>query len=76
MYYIIKLKNGRYYAGFSSNLKNRINEHRLGKVTSTKDEVFSELIYYCAFKSKYTAIDFEKYLKTNSGFAFRNKRLV
>lgn len=35
-----------------------------------------ELIFYCAFKNKYTAFDFEKYLKSGSGRAFMQKRLV
>ncbi|HVT01199.1 MAG TPA: GIY-YIG nuclease family protein [Patescibacteria group bacterium] len=74
--YILKLKDKTYYHGFSSNLKQRINEHEKGYVAQTKNMRPFELIYYSGFKSKIKALDFEKYLKTNSGFAFRNKRLV
>jgi len=35
-----------------------------------------KLVFYAAFETKKKALDFEKYLKTNSGFAFRNKRLI
>ncbi|MDA1292342.1 MAG: GIY-YIG nuclease family protein, partial [bacterium] len=35
-----------------------------------------ELIFYAAFKSKEKALDFERYLKSSSGFAFRNKRFI
>jgi len=35
-----------------------------------------KLIYYCAFEEKKIALDFENYLKTASGIAFRNKRLM
>ena len=62
--------------GFSSNLKNRIREHQDGKVSQTKKLKPLNLIYYSAFSSKQKALNFEKYLKTPSGFAFRNKRLI
>jgi len=34
------------------------------------------MIYSCAFKDKKKALDFEKYLKTAFGTAFRKKRLI
>ncbi|MEK9134811.1 MAG: GIY-YIG nuclease family protein [Patescibacteria group bacterium] len=35
--YILKsLKDGNFYTGYTSNLKNRINAHNSGKVKSTK----------------------------------------
>jgi len=34
------------------------------------------LIGYFAFKNKYKAYNFEKYLKTGSGRAFLKKRLI
>ncbi|OGM87309.1 excinuclease ABC subunit C [Candidatus Woesebacteria bacterium RIFOXYD1_FULL_41_28] len=74
--YILKLSNGKLYIGYSSNLKQRINEHSHGEVATTKNFRPLKLIYYSAFKSKVKAIKFERYLKTNSGFAFRNKRLI
>lgn len=74
--YILKLSNGAYCAGFSTDLKQRLHEHEIGDVHTTKMYLPVELIYYSAFKSKQKALDFEKYLKTGSGFAFRNKRLV
>jgi hypothetical protein len=33
-------------------------------------------LFYSSFEEKKTALDFEKYLKTASGIAFRNKRLL
>jgi hypothetical protein len=33
-------------------------------------------VFYAAFTSKKKALGFETYLKTQSGYAFRNKRLV
>ncbi|MBI2267942.1 MAG: GIY-YIG nuclease family protein [Candidatus Blackburnbacteria bacterium] len=72
--YILQLSDGTYYTGFSSNLKQRIKTHFKGLVVHT--ETAKELMFYCAFNSKLKALSFEKYLKSSSGFAFRNKRLT
>ena len=45
-------------------------------VKYTRDKLPVELISYHAFSSKYTAFKFEKYLKSGSGRAFANKRLI
>jgi len=74
--YILKLSNKSYYVGFSSNLKIRIKAHNNGLIISTKNYRPLRLVYYSAFTIKLKALMFEKYLKTNSGFAFRNKRLI
>ena len=74
--YILKLRNNTHYMGYSSNLQKRVEEHKLGKVSQTKNFLPLKLVFYAAFKSKIKALNFEKYLKTNSGFAFRNKRLT
>jgi len=74
--YILKLINNSFYTGYSSNLKQRIEEHNYGSVKSTKNLRPVKLIYYSAFYSQKKATNFEKYLKTSSGFAFRNKRLI
>ena len=62
--------------GYSSNLRQRIGGHQKGEVFQTKNLRPLKLVYYSAFESKLKALQFEKYLKTSSGFAFRNKRLV
>lgn len=74
--YILKLSNNSHYIGFSSNLKQRVEEHRKGKVNKTKYLLPLKLEFYAAFSSKLKALRFEKYLKTPSGFAFRNKRFI
>lgn len=74
--YILQLKDNSYYHGFSENLKSRIINHQNGEVESTKNFRPLKLIYYSAFSSKKLAINFERYLKTTSGWAFRNKRLI
>ena len=74
--YLLKLKDNSIYTGTTPNLKRRINEHKKGYVDSTRDKRPIHLVWYCEFKEKVLALKFEKYLKTGSGQAFRNKRLV
>ena len=74
--YILKLKDGSFYIGYSDNLKQRISEHKRGVVKTTKNLLPLTLVFYSAFLTKKKALDFEKYLKEGSGFAFRNKHLI
>jgi len=73
--YILKLENGTFYIGYSHDLKNRFKEHLNCEVHQTINQN-PRLIFYAAFESKLKALEFEKYLKSSSGFAFRNKRLI
>lgn len=74
--YILRLRDGSYYHGYSDNLRQRVKNHQNGIVISTKNLRPVELIFYAAFSTKEKAIKFEKYLKSSSGFAFRNKHLL
>ncbi|EKE07494.1 MAG: Excinuclease ABC C subunit protein [uncultured bacterium] len=75
--YILKsLKDNSRYVGFTNDLKRRIKEHNSGESTYTKGHLPWKLIWYCAFIDKLSASNFEKYLKSGSGIAFINKRLV
>lgn len=74
--YILGLRDDSLYIGFSSNLRNRIEEHKKGNIDQTKNLRPIKLIHYSAFSSKIKALRFESYLKTGSGFAFRNKHLI
>jgi putative endonuclease len=53
-----------------------IKRHNEGQTHFTKTRLPAELITYIVFSDKYKAYDFEKYLKSGSGIAFRNKRLI
>lgn len=64
------------YTGFSESIEHRLQEHNSGKSFHTKKFVPWRMLYYCAFDEKEKALDFERYLKTASGIAFRNKRLI
>jgi len=77
MYYTYILQNfvtGRYYVGYSSDLKNRLKEHFNANVKSTKSNLNYKLAWYCAFLEQDQALSFERYLKSGSGIAFMKKR--
>lgn len=74
--YLLALENSQYYAGYTRNLESRLRRHAHGSVRTTSRIYPKELVFYAAFKSEVKALDFERYLKSSSGFAFRNKRLL
>ena len=69
MYYVyfLKLTNGDIYKGSTMNIKNRIKEHEMGKVRSTKHRRPVILIGYEAYQLKSDALRREKFLKTTEG---------
>ncbi|MGB5370258.1 MAG: GIY-YIG nuclease family protein [Flavobacteriaceae bacterium] len=74
--YILKCANGKHYTGFTSNITNRLAVHSNGEVSFTKDKLPVKLVHLSFFANKQKAYDFERYLKSGSGMAFRNKRLL
>ena len=71
--YILKCNDGLPYTGCTDDLKDRIGRHQKGNVPATKERLPVKLISYFAFSNKYTAFNFEKYLKSGSGRAFLKK---
>ncbi|OGH12713.1 MAG: hypothetical protein A2776_03290 [Candidatus Levybacteria bacterium RIFCSPHIGHO2_01_FULL_40_10] len=74
--YLLRLVNKSIYTGSTPDLKRRVMEHESGKSISTKNYRPVKMIWYCAFTNRLQARKFENYLKTGSGQAFRNKRLI
>ncbi len=74
--YILQLSNDRYYTGCTQDINERLYRHQNGMVPYTVSKGPVRLIFYCAFPDKYMAFNFEKYLKSGSGRAFANKRLI
>lgn len=72
--YILRCKDGSPYTGCTSDLRDRFNRHNNGHVPATKANLPVELVFYCAFKEKLKAFQFEKYLKSGSGRAVMFKR--
>ena len=74
--YILKLADGNYSIGRTDDLIRRIKEHKLGQERTTRRFLPCKLVTYLAFDSNKRASKFENYLKTGSGFAFRNRHLT
>jgi predicted GIY-YIG superfamily endonuclease len=74
--YLLKLKDNSIYTGSTPDLRERLREHEKGFAESTRNLRPLELLWFCAFKNRLDALRFERYLKTGSGQAFRNSRLV
>ena len=74
--YILICNDGSPYIGCTESLEARLERHNKGYVPATKDRLPLKLISYCALTDKYKAFEFEKYLKTGSGRAFLQKRLI
>jgi len=60
----------------SRDLKQRLLQHNSDSTKTTKNRGEFKLIWYCAFNDKLRAYEFERYLKSSSGHAFANKRLI
>ena len=61
------------YVGYTSDLRRRLSEHNDGKCKSTSVYRPWKVTIYIAFEAIDKAREFEKYLKSGSGHAFRKK---
>ncbi len=68
--YILRCSDDKIYTGCTSDLSDRVYRHKKGFVPATAGRIPIKLINYIAFKNKYKAYEFEKYLKSGSGRAF------
>ncbi len=80
MHYIYIIKSlspiNKFYVGYTLDLQARIKTHNSSGSIYTKDYCPWVLIFSCEFQDKLKALEFEKYLKSHSGRAFMQKRLV
>jgi putative endonuclease len=74
--YILRCNDGSSYTGCTGDLRERFARHSKGHVPATKSRIPVTLLFYCAFDNKSMGFAFEKYLKSGSGRAFMNKRLL
>jgi putative endonuclease len=78
MFYIYVLqseKDKQFYVGFTGNLRQRVQEHNDGKVSSTKERCPLKIVYYEACHDQRDAIHREKYLKTAWGKRYIKERM-
>jgi len=78
-YYVYILNSinnpNKYYTGFTEDILERLKKHNEGGVKYTDSFKPWKIKTVISFTDKQKAIDFEKYLKTQSGRAFAKKRL-
>ncbi|NGP90216.1 GIY-YIG nuclease family protein [Fodinibius halophilus] len=74
--YLLESKNdGNWYTGYTRDLRKRLQQHRQGKVPSTKHRLPITLIYFEGCKSKSDALAHERYLKSGPGKRYLRNRL-
>ena len=61
--YVLKMSNNQIYIGSTSDLKKRIQEHKTGKVFTTRKYLPVRLVYYECYLSENDAKRREKMLK-------------
>lgn len=75
VYVLRSTADGKFYTGYTHDLRDRFAEHRRGAVPSTKNRLPVELIYYEAGLSREDATHREKYLKTAWGKRYLKSRM-
>jgi putative endonuclease len=74
-YVLICEKTGTFYTGATDNLKERLDQHKKGKVLYTRNKGPVKLVYYEACLNRDDAFRRERYLKTGMGKRFIKNRL-
>lgn len=75
VYVLLSEKDGMFYTGYSSNLRERIKQHNDGKVQSTKHRLPLKLVYFEGCLNQQDATRREKYLKSGNGKLYIKNRL-
>ncbi len=73
--YILRMKNGQLYTGFTTDIDRRIGEHNRGIVKSTSKRRPLELIHYEVYKLESDARRRERFLKTSEGKRLLRKQI-
>lgn len=74
-YVLLSIKDGKFYSGYTENLRDRLSKHKKGEIVSTKHRLPVELIYFEACLNKDDALQREKYFKSGKGKKFLKVRL-
>jgi putative endonuclease len=78
-YYVYVLqseKDKKFYVGFTKDLRQRLEAHNKGKVTSTKNRMPLKLVYWEGCLHQHDATKREKYLKTAWGKRYIKNRIA
>lgn len=74
-YVLLSSKDGKFYTGYTKDLKLRFEQHKKGLIASTRNRRPLKLIYYEACLNQQDATHREKYLKRHHGKMFLKNRL-
>lgn len=74
VYTLFSLKDNKFYVGFTTDIHQRINDHKSGYVTATNNRLPIKLIHFEYFSNREDAIAREKFFK--SGFGREQMRLA
>ncbi len=78
-YYVYIIRSIKYpktvYCGYTTNVRTRLQNHNLGWSIHTKKNRPWELVAFMGFVERRKALEFEYYLKSQSGRAFLTKRI-
>jgi len=66
----------RAYIGLTEDISRRLDEHNANKSSYSRKYGPWELVTYITFSQKKKAVEFERYLKSGSGFAFMKKHFL
>lgn len=75
VYALRSIKSGRFYTGYTSDLRKRLAEHNKGSSTYTRFRGPYELVYYEACMEANDALAREKYLKSGMGRRYLKNRI-
>jgi putative endonuclease len=79
MFYVYLLKSlkdpNKTYVGFTADIKERVQKHNEGGSVYTSDYKPWKLVSFVGFDDEAKGLEFEKYIKSGSGYAFAKKRL-
>ncbi len=79
MHYTYVLRSdydGRFYTGYTGDLRQRLREHHRGQVRWTASRQPVQLVYYEACLSREDALRRERFLKSGKGKRYLRSRLV
>ena len=76
VYVLRSVKDKLLYVGSTNNIGRRLSEHNSARVDCTRNRVPFTLEAYIAVKNKAKAVEIEQYLKTGSGKAVLQKRIL
>lgn len=72
--YVLECSDGFWYTGYTKDISIRLEEHKNGKVLSTKNRLPVSLLYFEGCKNQQDATHREKYLKTTYGKRYIRNR--